>query len=342
MIRFAHIYYLYGLLLIPVFIIIFSVMLRWKKKALNRFGDIAIISQLIPDVSKGRLVFKFFLIMLAYAFLVIGIANPQIGSKLEKVKRKGIDLMIAIDVSNSMLSQDIKPSRLARAKQAVSRLIDNLKGDRIGIIVFAGKAYMQLPITTDYAAAKLFLSTINTEIVPTQGTAIGDAIQLAVGSFDDNNHSKAVIIITDGENHEGNAVEEAKAASELGIKICAIGMGLPDGAPIPVLNIYGDRIDYKKDKEGKTIITKLNETMLQQIASAGKGVYTRANNTQAGLKKVFNEINEMEKTEFESKMFSDYEDRFQYFIGICLVILILELFIFERKSKWAGKIKLFG
>lgn len=342
MIRFAHIYYLYGLLLIPVFIIIFSVMLHWKKKALNRFGDIAIISQLIPDVSKGRLVFKFFLIMLAYSFLIVGISNPQIGSKLEKVERKGIDLMIAIDVSNSMLSQDIKPNRLARAKQAVSKLIDNLKGDRIGIIVFAGKAFMQLPITTDYAAAKLFLSTISTEIVPTQGTAIGDAIQLAVSSFDDNNHSKAVIIITDGENHEGNAVEEAKAAAELGIKICTIGMGLPDGAPIPVLNKYGNRIDYKKDKEGKTIITKLDETMLKQIASAGKGVYIRANNTQAGLKKVFNEINEMEKTEFESKMFSDYEDRFQYFIGICLVILILELFIFERKSKWAGKIKLFG
>ncbi|MBE9481572.1 MAG: VWA domain-containing protein, partial [Bacteroidetes bacterium] len=273
MIRFAHTYYLYGLLLIPVFIIIFSIMLHWKKKALNRFGDISIISRLIPDVSKGRLVFKFFLIMLAYAFLIVGIANPQIGSKLEKVERKGIDLMIAIDVSNSMLSQDIKPSRLARAKQAVSKLIDNLKGDRIGIIVFAGKAYMQLPITTDYAAAKLFLSTINTEIVPVQGTAIGDAIQLAVGSFDNNNHSKAVIIITDGENHEGNAVEEAKAAAELDIKICTIGMGLPDGAPIPVLNKYGDQIDYKKDKEGKTIITKLDETMLKQIALAGKGVY---------------------------------------------------------------------
>ena len=341
MIRFAHIYYLYGLLLIPVFIIIFSVMLRWEKKALNRFGDIAIISQLIPDVSKGRLVLKFFLIMLAYAFLVIGIANLQIGSKLEKVERKGIDLMIAIDVSNSMLSQDIKPSRLARAKQAVSKLIDNLKGDRIGIIVFAGKAYMQLPITTDYAAAKLFLSTINTEIVPTQGTAIGDAIQLAVGSFDDNNHSKAVIIITDGENHEGDVVAAAKQAAEKGIHIYTIGMGLPEGGPIPVFQ-GNNKVGYKKDRQGNTIVTKLNETMLQQIAAAGQGIYIRASNASAGLSKIFDEINKLNKTELESMMFSDYEDRFQYFLAIGLIFLILDLIVVERKSKWIRNLKLFS
>jgi len=325
MLRFANTYFLYGLLLIPFFIVIFWLMLRWKRKALNLFGEYAIIEQLIPDVSKGRLILKFCLLMFAYVFLIISLSNPQIGSKLEKIERKGVDLMIALDVSNSMLAQDIKPCRLDKAKQAISQLLDKLGNDRIGIIVFAGKAYIQLPITTDYAAAKLFLSTINTDVVPTQGTAIGDAIELAVNSFDNDKHSKAIIVITDGENHEGNAIDAAEAASELGINIYTIGMGLPEGAPIPVYNKYNSQIGYKKDKQNNTIITKLDETMLQQIASAGKGIYVRANNIQSGLKKVFNKINKMEKTEYESKIFSDYEDRFQYFIGISIIFLLIEL-----------------
>ena len=342
MFRFEHTDFLYALILIPLLTIIFIWMLHWKKKALDRFGDWRIIHRLLPAISKNRVITKFILLMIGYAFLIIGIANPQTGSKLVEGEREGIDVMIALDVSNSMLAQDIKPDRLERAKQAISKLIDKLGNDRIGIIVFAGRSYMQLPITTDYAAAKMFLNTINTKTVPTQGTAIGEAIEMAMDSFDDETHSRAIIVITDGENHEDDALKAAKIASEKGINVYTIGMGMIDGAPIPEYDRYNRMTGYKKDRQGNTIITKLNEAMLQQIASAGKGAYIRANNTQAGLKKVFEEINKLEKTKFESKMFSDYEDRFQYFIAVCLIFLLLEVLIFERKSKWLSKFDLFN
>jgi len=340
--RFEHSELLYALLLIPALTVLFIWMLYWKKSALRKFGQWEIIQRLLPGVSINRAIAKFIILMLAYVFMIIGLANPQIGSKLVEGERKGIDIMIALDVSNSMLAQDIKPNRLERSIQAISKLIDKLGNDRIGIVVFAGNAYVQLPITTDYSAAKMFLSTINTKIVPTQGTAIGKAIELATKSFDDETHSRAIIVITDGENHEDNAQKAAKDASEQGIFVYTIGMGLPDGTPIPEYDQYKRQIGYKKDRQGNTVVTKLNESMLQQIASAGNGVYVRANNTRAGLSKVFEEINALEKTEFESKMFSDYEDRFQYFIAISLILLILELLIFERRNKWLSKINLFG
>jgi Ca-activated chloride channel family protein len=329
------------LLLIPAMLIIFLVMMQWRKRALQRFGQTHIISRLMPESSNLRLVYKFIFFILAYSLFIIGIANPQTGSRLEKVQRRGIDIMVALDVSNSMLAQDIQPDRLSRAKQAISRLIDKLEGDRIGIIIFAGKAYTQLPITTDYAAAKLFLSSINTRIVPSQGTAIGEAISMAVNSFDDEEHNKAIIVITDGENHESDAIEEAKGASEKGITVCTIGMGLPEGTPIPLYNDNNQQIGFKKDRQGQTIITKLNETMLQQIASAGNGIYVRANNTEAGLSKVMDQINEIEESEIETKMFSDYEDQFQYFIAFGLLFLIVEFMLFERKSRWFRRFKLF-
>jgi len=341
MFRFENTYFLYGLSLIPVFVIVFFFMLRWKKRALNKFGESSVISQLLPNVSKSKAIFKFVILMFAFASLMIGLANPQIGSKLEKVQRKGVDLIVALDVSNSMLAEDIKPNRLIRAKQAISKLVDRLQNDRIGIVVFAGTAYTQLPITSDYSAAKMFLSTVNTNVVSTQGTAIGSAIKLAEKSFSKGEKkNKAIIIITDGENHEDDAIEQAKIVADKGIIVHTIGMGLPKGAPIPVYkNQYSK--DYKKDNSENTIITRLNETMLQQIAAAGKGTYVRANNTKAGLNKIFKEINKMEKVEFDSKIFTDYEDRFQYFIAFCLILLILEVFIFEKKSKWAGKLNLF-
>jgi len=340
--KFEHTEYLYALLLIPSLTILFIWLMYWRKIALKRYGEWNMVQRLIPAISYNRMIFKFILLMIGYAFLVIGIANPQTGSKLVEGERKGIDIMIALDVSNSMLAEDIKPNRLERARQAISKLIDKLGNDRIGIIVFAGNAYLQLPITTDYSAAKMFLSTINTRIVPTQGTAIGEAVDMAIGSFDNETHSRAIIIITDGENHEDDPLKSAKNAAGKGINVYTIGMGLPDGAPIPEYNKYNRRIGYKKDRQGSTVVTKLNESMLQQIASAGKGVYIRANNTQSGLKAIFDEINKLEKTEFESKMFSDYENRFQYFIALSLIFLVLELFIFERKSKWLSKINLFG
>ncbi len=340
--RFEHTDYLYALMLIPALSILFIWLMYWRKIALKRYGEWSMVQRLIPAISGNRMIFKFILIMIGYAMLIIGIANPQTGSKLVEGERKGIDIMIALDVSNSMLAEDIQPNRLERAKQSISKLIDKLGNDRIGIIVFAGNAYMQLPITTDYSAAKMFLETINTRIVPTQGTAIGEAIDMAIGSFDNETHSRAIIIITDGENHEDEPTESAKNAADQGIYVYTIGMGLPEGAPIPEYNQYNRRTGYKKDRQGSTVVTKLNESMLQQIASAGNGVYVRANNSSTGLKTVFDEINKLEKTEFESKMFSDYEDRFQYFIALSLIFIILELFIFERKSKWLSKINLFG
>ena len=354
MFRFANIELLYAFALIPALIIIFWVMVSWKKRALKRFGDISVINQLIPYISKGRPVLKFILLLFAIGFIILGLANPQVGSKMEEIKREGVDLMICLDISNSMLAEDIKPNRLERAKQAISKLIDNLRNDRIGLIVFGGEAYIQLPITTDYSAAKMFLSTISTDIVPTQGTAIGEAIKLSMKSFSSDYYNpegenpqqgvqknKAIIIITDGENHEDDAIEAAKNAAEKGMFVHTIGMGLVNGAPIPVYQ-RGRQIGFKKDKYGSTVITKLNETMLRQIASSGNGEYIRANNIQSGLSVLLTEINKLEKVKFGSKVFTDYEDRFQYPIAIALLFLILELIIAERKSKWLSKMNLFG
>ncbi len=342
MFRFENTYYLYGLTLIPLFIILFMLMMRWKKKSLKKFGESFLIKQLMPDASKHKPNIKFLILMIAYSFLVLGLANPQIGSKLEKVKRKGSDMIIALDVSNSMLAQDIKPNRLEKSKNAISQLIDKLTNDRIGIIVFAGKPYVQLPITTDYGAAKMFLSTINTNIISSQGTDIGAAMELAYNSFGDadnktDNKNKSIIIISDGEDQEDNAVEIAKNVAEKGISINTIGIGSPNGAPIPVSSNR-----FKKDRQGNTVITKLNQAMLEQIASAGNGIYVQANNTEIGLNKIFRKINKLNKKEYESKVFTDYEDRFQIFIAISLFLLILELFIFERKSKLFRNVNLFN
>ncbi|MCU0370258.1 MAG: VWA domain-containing protein [Bacteroidales bacterium] len=342
MFRFEHIEYLYALLLIPFFSLLFILYSIWKKRSIRRFGDWEVIAQLMPLLSWKKQVFKFIILMLAFGFLVIGLANPQIGSRLEKVQRKGADLVIALDVSNSMLSQDIRPDRLTRAVQGISKLIDRLEGDRLGIVVFAGKAYVQLPITTDYSAAKMFLSTISTQMVPSQGTAIGEAVELAIQSFKEDERSKAIIIITDGENHEGNVLEAAQDAAEKGIKIFTIGMGSPEGSPIPVFDNFGRQTGFKTDRQGQTIISKLDETTLQQLASAGNGIYVRASTGQDGLGRILDEINALEKQEIETRMFSEYEGRFQYFLAIGLILLIFEFLIPERKSRWADKIKLFN
>jgi Ca-activated chloride channel homolog len=340
MFRFAHIYYLYLLLLIPVFAGVFVLFLLWRRKALTKFGNRGVIMQLMPEYSNAKLVFKFILILISFTFLVIAIAGPQTGSRIEEVKRKGIDLMIALDVSNSMLAEDIKPDRLEKAKQAISRLIDKLEGDRIGIVVFAGKAYMQLPITTDYAAAKMFLSTITTNSVPVQGTAIADALEMAVSAFGESKRNKAVVIITDGEDHQGDVLEQTEIAVKKGIKIYTIGMGSAEGAPIPEYN-GNVMTGYKKDRDGTTIVTRLDETLLQKMASVGNGIYVRANNSDAGLQKIFEEINKIEKTEIENKQFSDYENRFQYFIFLSLLFMVLEMFIFDKKNQWFSKFRPF-
>jgi len=341
MIRFAHIGFLYLLALIPLLTVVLVYFLIWRKRSLERFGEFTIIRKLIPEFSTGRLILKFMLLMIAYACVVLALADPQTGSKMEKVQRKGIDVMIALDVSNSMLAEDIRPSRLERAKQAISKLVDRLDGDRIGIIVFAGKAYNQLPITSDYGAAKLLLSAINPNIVPVQGTAIADAVELAVNSFGQSKNNKAIIVISDGEDHQGGVLEQTEAAAKNGIVVYTVGMGSTDGAPIPVYN-GTVQTGYKKDRDGTTIITHLDESLLQQIASVGKGMYVRANNSEEGWQKVFDDLNKIQKTDLESREFSDYEDRFQYFIGFALLFLIFELFVFDKKNQWYSRFKPFG
>ncbi|MGB5989761.1 MAG: VWA domain-containing protein [Marinifilaceae bacterium] len=339
MFRFAHTEILYLLLVIPVFILLFSLALKRRKKSLQEFGEADLLGDLMPMVSYRRPIYKFAIIMLAFAFLVIGIAGPQFGSKIRKIDRKGVELVIALDVSNSMLANDIKPNRLAKAKSAISHLVEKLGEDKIGLIVFAGEAYTQLPITSDYSSARLFLSGINTDIVPVQGTAIGSAIDLARKSFTPNEKSsKAIIVITDGENHRDDAVASASKAREEGIIVHTIGMGLPQGAPIPV---KGNPGQFHKDREGNVVVSRLNEDMLKKIAAAGEGAYIRANNTRVGLNALFKEINKMDKTQMESNIYSDYIERFQYFVFVALFLLLLDFLVLERKNRRIMKIKLF-
>ena len=341
MFRFGNTEYLWGLLIIPLLTFFFIWSRVSRKKALKKFGQPEILEQLMPFTSKNRPVFKFFVLMLALAFFMLGMARPQFGSKLKTVKREGVELVIALDVSNSMMAEDIQPNRLERAKRAIARLTDRLKDDKIGLIVFAGDAYTQLPITSDYNSAKLFLNSVNTQIVPKQGTAIGASINLAMRSFTPNGEAnKAIIIITDGENHEDDAISAAKEAVENGVIVHTIGMGLPSGSPIPVLR--NGQTDYLKDRDGNVVVTKLNEKMLEQIAAAGEGIYVRANNAQVGLNALFDEINKMEKEEMESRTYSEYDDQFQYFFAIGLFLLLLEFVILERKNKYLKNVKLFS
>jgi len=341
MFRFANSEYLYALVIIPVLILLFIVVRINRGRALARFGNREILQELMPNVSKNRPVIKFIIWLLAISAIVLALARPQFGSKLKTEKRKGVELIIALDVSNSMMAEDIQPNRLERAKRAIDRLVDRLNNDKIGLIVFAGDAYTQLPITTDYSSAKLFLNAVSTDIVPRQGTAIGAAINLATNSFSPQfEGNKAIIVITDGENHEDDAVGAASAASDQGIIVHTIGMGLPQGAPIPVYR--NGQKDYRKDKNGQVVVTRLDEQMLQQIAAAGKGIYVRANNAQVGLNTLFNEIDKMQGAELESKVYSEYEDQFQWFIGFALFMLLFDFLILERKNKYLKNIKLFG
>jgi len=341
MFRFGNPEYLYFLLIIPVLVMLYLLAQYYKKRALAKFGDLSVIEQLMPFVSKSRPVLKFIFLLIAIISIIFALADPQFGSKLEKVKRKGAEIIIALDVSNSMLAEDIKPNRLERAKQAISKLIDNMENDRIGLIVFAGDAYIQVPVTSDFTAAKMFLSSINTHIVSKQGTAIGSAIDLAMNSFTpESNLDKALIVITDGENHEDDAIEAAELAHEKGITIHTIGMGSPQGAPIPIQKGYGQTV-FLKDNDGNTVVSKLDQKTMQEVASAGGGLFIRASNTQVGLNKLFEQINKMDKKEMEEKIYTEFEHRFQYLLGIALFFILLDSFVPERKSKWSMNFNLF-
>lgn len=339
MFRFAHPDLLYLLILIPILILFYVIMLRRKKKAIAEFGNVELLKPLMPLLSYKRGTLKFIMLMLALLFVILGVSGPQFGSKLQQIKKEGVELMIVLDVSNSMLAEDIKPNRLEKAKMAISRMVEKLSNDKIGMVVFAGDAYVQLPITTDYSSAKMFLSGINTDIVPIQGTAIGSAIDLAVKSFTpESETSKAIIIITDGENHQDDAVVAARAAREKGITVHTIGMGLPQGAPIPNRNIPGE---YMKDGQGNVVISKLDENTLQEIAKAGEGLFIRASNTNVGLDQLLDEVNAMEKSMIEERIYSDYAEKYQYFVLIGLLFILIEFMILGRKNKNLMKITIF-
>ncbi|MDA3779632.1 MAG: VWA domain-containing protein, partial [Bacteroidales bacterium] len=339
MFRFGNPYILYILFIIPVLIILLIFLHYKKKHSLKKFGNLNVIRQLMPSVSYGRMRLKLFFALFALTAMIVALADPQFGSKLENVKRKGVEIIIALDVSNSMLAEDIQPNRITNAKRAISKLVNNLKNDKIGLIVFAGDAYTQVPITTDYGAVKMFLSSVNTKIVPKQGTAIGTAIDLGIKSFSPTSElDKAIIIITDGENHDDNAVEAAELAQKKGITVHTIGMGSTRGAPIPISENYGQKI-FKKDNDGNVVITKLNKTMLQDISEAGNGVSILANNTQTGLNTIFHEISKMNKKDIETKIYTDYEHQFQILVGFALFFILMEFIILNKKNK---KIKNFN
>ena len=340
--RFEHPEYLYWLIVIPVLIIIYILICIRQDRNFKKFADVGMRGYLVPQRSGRRDVFKFVVFLLSVSFLIVGLANLQSGSKMEEVKREGIDMYIAVDVSNSMNAQDIVPSRLDRSKQAINKLISDLQGDRLGVIIFADKAFVQLPVTTDYAAAKMFLSSVNTSSVASQGTAIGEAINLAMKSFADDERSKAIVIISDGEDHENEAaMDAAREAAKKGIRIYTIGMGLPDGAPIPLYNQYGQMTGYKKDKNGNTVVTRLDEDMLRRIADAGGGIYVRANNSNVGLEKIYDDISKLDKTEIETQVFTDYEDQFQWFVGPGILLLLVWIFMSSGKKAWENKFNIF-
>ncbi len=342
MIRFQHIEYLYALAVLPIFFIVYAWSRSQRKKSLAAFGDAALVRQLFPDVSDLKPTWKFMLFTSAYALLVFGAANPQIGTKLEEVKREGVNIMIALDVSNSMRAEDLKPNRLERAKQAITRMLDKLSNDRVGIIIFAGEAYLQLPLTNDYGSVKMFLSAIDPSVIPTQGTAVGAAVKLSMKSFNaEEKRYKTLVIMTDGENHEDDALKTVNEAREEGVIVHTIGMGSPEGTPIPTYSM-GFQTGFRKDRTGNVILTKLNEQMLQELAAKGGGVYVRATNSDAGLNIVIDEIGKMEKKEFGTKVFTNFEDRFQYALGAALLLLLWEFFLSDRRTEWWRKLNLFG
>lgn len=338
MFRFANDEILFLLILIPILGFAFLWGNYLRKRKLMEFGDSALIESLMPEVSLSRQVWKYYLTLFVITVLIFVMARPQFGSKLQTVKRQGIELVIVLDVSNSMMAEDIKPNRLESAKMAVSKMVDRLHEDKIGLIVFAGDAYTQLPITSDYVSAKLFLSSINPTLVPIQGTAIGKAINLATRSFSSSSDAgKAIVVITDGENHEDDAISAARQATEMGIQVYAIGMGTPQGGPIPVT---GTR-DFRKDNNGNVVVSKLDMKMLEDIAMAGGGVAIRASNVNVGLNALFDKISEMDKGELETRVYSDYEEQFVWLAWIVFVLLFVELFILERKNKFLKNIRLF-
>jgi Ca-activated chloride channel family protein len=334
MLRFQHSEYLYALVLLILIGLVFVGVRSWKRRAINKIGEKSLVEQLFTGYSPRLFNLKFWLLFAGFAFIVIGAANLQMGSKMEKITRKGVDVMVALDVSNSMLAEDVQPSRLERAKQLVNRLLDKMSNDRVGLAVFAGNAYLQMPLTVDYTAARMYLGSVNPGMIPTQGTSLDKAIDLCAQSFNKKERKhKAMIIISDGEGWDNDAVAAAKKAHDDGVVISTVGVGTTQGAPIKDPQTGG----YKKDARGNIVITKMDDQLLRGIAAAGHGMYQHLDNTDAVTANLIHQLSTMQKKEYGENIFTDYNSYFQYFIGLGLVLLLLEFFIPETWKKKPAK-----
>ena len=328
MLNFANPQFFILLLLVPLIPVVYALLRRARRARMRRFGDEKLVKELMPSWSGAKGWVRVILFSLAFFFFVIGLCRPQVGAKLSERETKGAEIMICLDVSNSMLAQDYSPDRLDRAKLAISRIVDKLDGDRIGLIVFAGSSFVQLPITTDYVSAKMFLNSISTSSVPVQGTAIGEAIHTAARSFSaQSEKSRAIIVITDGENHEDDPVAAAEEVAEMGVKVYTIGVGTLQGQPIPKDG------ELMKDKEGNIVVTRLDEDTLRKVADAGNGAYVHAGNEEFGLNPIVDDIRRMEDERYNSVVFEEYDEQFMYFLGAALLLLVLEMLVGERRSR---------
>ncbi|WP_026708392.1 VWA domain-containing protein [Flavobacterium frigidarium] len=334
--------YLYLLFLLPVVVALFLFNLYWKRKKQREFGDLELVKKLSPESSTFKPVLKLVVIVLAFLGLIFGLVNPKIGTKMETVKREGIDIVFAMDVSKSMLAEDIAPSRLEKSKQIVSQIINQLGNDRIGIVAYAGSAFPVLPITSDYSVAKMFLQSMSPDMVSSQGTSLDEAIQLSGTYFDDKSKtSKLLILISDGEDHSEGAQVAAEEANKQGMRIVTIGLGTEKGGTIP-LKVNGKVQSYQRDNNDEVVVTKLNRASLQAIAKATKGGYVDGNNTKEVLEYIKNTLNTIQKTEFEATQMADFQSQFQWFLGIAFALLFLDLFFLERKTEWVKKLNLFN
>jgi Ca-activated chloride channel family protein len=328
MLMFARAHFLWLLLLVPVILLGYALLRRARRRRVRRFGEEALVDALMPSWSGAKGWWRTVLFCLGFACFAVGLARPMLGAKLVERETKGAEIMICLDVSNSMLAQDYTPDRLSRAKLAISRIVDRLDGDRIGLIIFAGSSFVQLPITTDYVSAKMFLNSINTESVPVQGTAIGDAILTAAKSFSTQSEkSRAIIVITDGENHEDDPVDAARQVADTGIRVYTIGVGALRGQPIPKDG------DLMKDKDGNIVVTRLDEETLKKIASVGNGAYVHAGGEEFGLNPILDEIRKLEDERFNNVVFEEYDEQYMYFFAAALLFFVLEMLIGERRSK---------
>ncbi len=328
---------------IAILLVVYLLVVFWKRKKQKEFADLPLLNKLSPESSKFKPVLKIIVIALGLSFLIFALVNPKMGTQLRTIKRQGVDIVFALDVSKSMLAEDIAPNRLEKSKQIISKIVDKLGSDRVGIIIYAGSAYPLLPITTDHAAAKMFLQNADPDMVSSQGTAINEALKLAKTFFDDDTQTnRFLFVISDGEDHEKGAEKMAEDILQEGIKTYTIGVGTNKGGPIPIKNSNNTLIGYKKDNKEEVVITKLSVETLKEIANNGEGEYIYGNNTDKTIEYIEDLLLKADKKEFETKQYSDYKDQFQWFIGIALLFLILDVFLLNKKTKWVQRLNLFN